>query len=536
MKYLYPKKIYSNLDKNSVKSLYVNTGLQIDINEDNTVTLNPGDYLILDYGKETNGSVRILTNASFNKASIRIRYGESLMEASSFVGFKGSTNDHSTRDFIAYIPNHSDLTFNESGFRYVRIDPVEDTIIKIKSVVVKENIYEKKFVGKFKTDNKLLNKIFNTAAYTVRLCLQNDVIWDGIKRDRLVWIGDMHPEVTSLLYLFGDIKNIKNALNHAKKYNPLPCWMNNIPSYSLWWIIINHDYYLFSGDKEYLKEQLEYLKGLLKQLDDSISVDGTISFKNSNGEMEFFLDWPTTALKEDDLDKRNDSYLGVHALFVLALKYSKEIFNTFNIDSSTIDKMSNKLLKEKKEVINSKEASALRIIAGINTKNDEKVLLKDSSKGISTFMAGYIFKGLSIINKTDLALTYLLEYYGAMLNKGATTFFEDFNLDWVYNSNRIDKTVKKNEKDIHGDFGDFCYKGYRHSLCHGWSSSIIGFLYQDILGIKIKDPRCKTIDIKPKLCSIKKIDAAIPTPYGKIVINISDGKIDVQAPKEITIV
>ena len=21
-------------------------------------------------------------------------------------------------------------------------------------------------------------------------------------------------------------------------------------------------------------------------------------------------------------------------------------------------------------------------------------------------------------------------------------------------------------KDIHGDYGEFCYKGFRHSLCH----------------------------------------------------------------------
>ena len=28
----------------------------------------------------------------------------------------------------------------------------------------------------------------------------------------------------------------------------------------------------------------------------------------------------------------------------------------------------------------------------------------------------------------------------------------------------------KGKKDIHGDYGDYCYKGFRHSLCHGWAS------------------------------------------------------------------
>jgi alpha-L-rhamnosidase len=39
-------------------------------------------------------------------------------------------------------------------------------------------------------------------ADTVHLCMQ-DYLWDGIKRDRLVWIGDMHPEVSTINAVFG---------------------------------------------------------------------------------------------------------------------------------------------------------------------------------------------------------------------------------------------------------------------------------------------------------------------------------------------
>ena len=71
------------------------------------------------------------------------------------------------------------------------------------------------------------------------------------------------------------------------------------------------------------------------------------------------------------------------------------------------------------------------------------------------------------------------EYYGAMLDKGATTFFEDFDLDWIKNSCRIDELLKGNQLDLHGDFGKFCYKGFRHSLCHGWSVGPISFLLEN---------------------------------------------------------
>ena len=67
-------------------------------------------------------------------------------------------------------------------------------------------------------------------------------------------------------------------------------------------------------------------------------------------------------------------------------------------------------------------------------------------------------------------------YYGAMLSRGATTFFEDFSMGWLEGSGRIDEFPAEGEHDLHGDFGAFCYVGFRHSLCHGWSAGVIRFL------------------------------------------------------------
>ena len=66
-----------------------------------------------------------------------------------------------------------------------------------------------------------------------------------------------------------------------------------------------------------------------------------------------------------------------------------------------------------------------------------------------------------------------------MLSIGATTFFEDFDVEWLENSSRIDRLPKKNQKDIHGDFGKHCYVGFRHSFCHGWSSGVIRFIFDN---------------------------------------------------------
>ena len=99
---------------------------------------------------------------------------------------------------------------------------------------------------------------------------------------------------------------------------------------------------------------------------------------------------------------------------------------------------------------------------------------------MSTFMSYYILKAVASFDR-EAAVSMMKEYYGAMLDKGATTFWEDFDLAWVEGSGRIDEFPQNGEKDIHGDYGAYCYVGFRHSLCHGWSAGVIAFMKEENL-------------------------------------------------------
>lgn len=63
-----------------------------------------------------------------------------------------------------------------------------------------------------------------------------------------------------------------------------------------------------------------------------------------------------------------------------------------------------------------------------------------------------------------------------MPDKGATTFWEDFDIGWVKGTGRIDEFPPKGEEDIHGDRGDYCYKRVFVIVCatagrRAWSVS-----------------------------------------------------------------
>ena len=159
---------------------------------------------------------------------------------------------------------------------------------------------------------------------------------------------------------------------------------------------------------------------------------------------------------------------------------------------------------------------------------------------MSTFQSYYILKAVVQTEGIVTALDMLREYYGAMLNVGATTFWEDFDLDWMREGATIENICKDGEYDIHGDNGRYCYKGFRHSLCHGWSSAPAAFLAEEILGCHIVKPGCRHLKVTPQLGNLEWAEGSYPTPYGKVLISAKkeNGQVtvSVKAPDEVCVI
>ena len=55
--------------------------------------------------------------------------------------------------------------------------------------------------------------------------------------------------------------------------------MNNMASYSMWYVIIVHDWFFYTGKKEFLEKQKDYLKGVADLLSAHIDEKGQDSVK-----------------------------------------------------------------------------------------------------------------------------------------------------------------------------------------------------------------------------------------------------------------
>ena len=507
-KFLLPEKIVkTGGNVKNTDALLRAKPLQIGLNENDLCTLsNDGGenaFLVLDFGREIHGGIRLLNFVSEKTAYPRVRltFGESLSEAMSAVGQKGACNDHSVRDFEIPLPSYSDQEWGQTGFRFVKIELCEqDAGISLKSALAVFIYRDLEYKGSFRCSDEKINKIYDTAAYTCHLNLQH-MVWDGIKRDRLVWIGDMHPEMLTVRSVFGPLDIIAKSLDFARDQAPLPLYMNGMASYSLWWLIIVWDWYFYTGDIDFLKSEGEYARSLLKQLCGKVGEDGCDCLES------YFLDWPT---HQKPISEKS----GVRALLKIALSKGQKLCSALG------DKELSALCGEKAEALgkfspehqNQKQTAAVAALAGLLSDNEAAKVIKDGGvKGLSSYLLFYTLKELS---KTDpeCALSLLKDYECRQLDRGATTFFEDYDVSWEQNAGDI-LSLSKNE-DIHGDRGDYCYKGFRHSLCHGWASGAVPFLAECVAGIEIAEPGCKKIRISPKMCGLDFIKVSYPTPLG----------------------
>ena len=159
--FILPKKIVAHKNTLAVENLKVEKSMQIGLNEPSLTEIQPGGFIVSDFGKELCGSLRILAHTGGGDKKVRVVYGESVAEAMSQIGEKGATNDHILRDYEVQIPDYSDTTLINSGFRFVKIESVGNSLVRIKSAVVVPTIYEKPFKGSFVCDDKKINKIFS---------------------------------------------------------------------------------------------------------------------------------------------------------------------------------------------------------------------------------------------------------------------------------------------------------------------------------------------------------------------------------------
>lgn len=486
-----------------------------------------GSSIILDFGRELSGGVRIVTGRFSEKKQgktrrIRIRFGESVSETMSEPCY-----GHAITDSTELLTTLAIQEFGSTGFRFVRLDFFEETELLSVQAVFLHYTFESNY---FECSDPLLNRIWQTAVDTLEMCCQ-DFVWDGVKRDRLLWMGDLYPELLAGQVCFGQQEIFARTMDWLRDATPLPGMMNGSVTYSIYWLLSQCAWFRFHGDMTYLSEQREYLTNLLDMLLDMVGNDGRARL---SGGWEL-LDWTTGC--DASQETINSIHAGNQALLLKAFVQCVPLLDMLG-ETVLARSCAETIVCMKKylpPLTSSKSNLALQTLAGLRSPMETAPLIigDGTGNGFSTFHGGFMLEALSIADRTVDALNIARNYWGGMLALGATSFWEHFDVRWLDNAARIDELTPQGRNNIHQNCGEGCFKGFRHSLCHGWAASVNVWISERILGIRQVSPA--EIILDPQPCGLEHIAGSYRTQHGILQVEVTGGQCIYEAPKNLKI-
>lgn len=373
----------------------------------------------------------------------------------------------------------------------------------------------------FNSSDDLLNEIYAVAKYTAKISRQS-IFEDCPHRERAQYLGDVRMVSLVNYYNYSDKDLVKKALwdyalsqeedGFVKAVYPAGVKMI-IPDYSAQWISAVWEYYLFSGDTLFLKKIYPNVKKQIEGFDRYTHTDGLVV--NQPGWWVFI---------DHGKDKRIENKSAS-----LNLYYYEALLGASKIAGKLGLSQDNQLFSQKSETLKktitksywlndiglyddcviggvpcnhpSRQTNYLALLFGFDFGGKEKLsvnkLLFDQNMQtiITPYFNTFAVDSLFTNGYPNEAVNLLRDYWGAMIKKGATTFWETYD----------PKTGKETSA-----FGE--------SLSHGWSSGPAYLLPKWVLGIKPTSANFSTFEVKPVLTDLKFAFGRIPANNGKIEV------------------
>jgi alpha-L-rhamnosidase len=476
--------------------------------------------LLIDFGREVAGRLQVESDCDC-ETRILLSYGESEGEALSGEDYLGTN--------LLSIPPHGMARGPKSGFRYTWLQFVSGAPRTILRSIRLEGIaYPVHYAGSFASSDPLLNRIWETAAYTAHLCMQ-DGLWDAPKRDRGWWAGDLAASGPVISDVFGDRLLLETTLKHL-----IPSAgedVNGIPGYTALWIVTLADLYRHNGDKTDLKEKHAVLLELLRQMDSELDPSGR--FENPHHRW-LFVDWSPGLFAFT-----NEAEEGTDFEFVLGFREGAWLLDQsgdaaaaqrYKARAARLAMQARQQFLDANGVFGERwQLNAIAVLAGVATTRNYPAIWSRVFRGIgsdgtqtqtiSPYFNNFLIEAMARMGHRRAALAWMREYWGGMLGEGATSFWEAYDLRW-------DKQNPHSHLEADGTTGYFV------SLAHGWSAGPASWLMQQLLGVEATGPGFSSVQIRPELAGLQWVRGSVATPRGPIRVSASSDRIEIRIPEQ----
>ncbi|MBK6936913.1 MAG: alpha-rhamnosidase [Chitinophagaceae bacterium] len=474
--------------------------------------------MLVDFGKETLGFIKL--HGLKGQGKLSVYYGESKEEALSA--------EHCEALDRVDVDNAAaqDQTMKLSkAYRFVNVQ--YDAGVSLDAVSMLYEYADIKQRGSFSCNDEKINRIYDVAKYTFELNTREFFI-DGIKRDRWIWSGDAYQSYLMNYYLYFDNETVKRTTYALRGKDPVTGHINTIMDYTFFWFIGIYDYYLYTGDKNFIAQNYDRMKTLM---------DYVLARRNKDGLMEWmpgdwiFIDWAAGLSKKGEVSFEQLLFARSLETMALCANIANDIEAATQYNSLAVD-LRKKIFDiywndEKKALVHSrvdgKQTENVTRYANMfsiffdyfnqEQKQEVKtsVLLNDNIQRITTpYMRFYELEALCAMGEHTYVLKEMKDYWGGMLDLGATSFWEEYD-------------PTKSGAAHYAMYG----REFGKSLCHAWGASPLYLLGKYYLGVKPTAPGYEKYSIEPNLGGLQWMQGKVPTPDGDIEVYMSESEIKI---------
>ena len=505
------------------------------------IPANSSVEIILDQNYLTNAYPNVEFSGG-KGASVSLSYAETMY---THFPAKGNRNETKGKEFLgrtdSIISDGSNLqkftALTYRTYRYIQLKIVtQNDPLTLNDIYGTFTGYPFELKATTTSKDSEINTILSIGWRTARLCA-TETYMDCPYYEQLQYIGDSRIQGLVSLYNTGDDRLLKNAINlmdfsrqpegvtlsRHPSYTP-----QYIPTFSLWYIGILHDYSRYGADTDFVKSKIAGTRQILDYFRGYQKADGSLK----DVPQWMFTDWVNNN-KDWKFGIAPMSENGTSAVLDLQLLWAYQVAADLEqkLGDAAIAKQYQKSIEQLKKTIRSKywdagkklfadreakdafsqHVNTLAILTDVATQAEIKEIANQLLTNTSLASASIYFKYYlhQALIKAGLGNDYLkwLDKWRENIKMGLTTWAETSDIETT------------------------------RSDCHAWGASPNIEFYRTILGIDSDGVGFSKVKIKPNLGQLTDIAGSIPHPKGTISVAYKKEnnrwKIQISLPKTV---
>jgi alpha-L-rhamnosidase len=471
-----------------------------------------------------------LTVSGGAKSTIRLTYAEALVDSK---GEKGNRNEIAGKHIVGiydeFLPDGSQgrqfMPLTWRTWRYVQLDvSTADQPLRIENLRSWFSAFPFEERAHFESDDPSLGPIWQIGWRTARLDA-HDTYMDTPYYERLQYIGDTRIQALVSYSVAGDDRLARQAIQ-AFNDSRIPDGITRsrypssvtqiIPTFSLLWVGMVHDFWKYRGDEEFVKAQVPGTRTVLDWFLVRQRPDGLL------GKITWwpFLDWGkgfVFGMPPQDADGGSSP---ITLQYIEALRYGAELESTFGdavraqryreAESRAVNAIRTLCWNKAYGLIAdtpaqehfSQHSNILGVWLDVVPPEQQKAVL---TKILSVSDPGFTATGP--VPEMTLA-TYYFRFYLARAIEHAGMGDQYLNLLGPWRSMvALGLTTWAEQPEP------------TRSDSHAWSSHTNFDFLTIVAGIRPKTPGFASVIIEPHLGRLRNVVSAVPTPMGMVEVN-----------------